>query len=232
MSVSYPRKVRRSLFFPPPSAGDRDVSDNVDNSHRVFVRTGDAGEGIQLLAHCQWSAKLLCLIINACDLSNATAGIEGILELLVYCVSEEHSLCEHPEYNIKLLVSVFRDWLLCMLQISSDTCASMLSHSRAGDLIVELLKVRLSLSFSLSACLPACLPVCLSIDIHISVCVYVYVCMCRIRFLPSGVPGAGEGGACLLFLSTSPMEMAALIFIMYSLLTPNAVSWQPQDCAV
>jgi hypothetical protein len=144
VSASCPKKVKASLFLGPPASTDG--HDSVDPSMRLFVRV-EGSEGLQLVAHCSQATKLLCHTLNACDLSNAAAGLDSVLRLLAYSVSLEHAQCNHPEHNIQVLIAIFRNWALSTLQFRSDLAAGMCT-SAAGTSFLELVQVCLASSVS------------------------------------------------------------------------------------
>eukprot|EP00048_Salpingoeca_helianthica_P022708 m.19860 g.19860 ORF g.19860 m.19860 type:complete len:2367 (+) comp7678_c0_seq1:44-7144(+) len=130
LSLGCPKKVKAGLFHGP--AGATEMLD-VEGAMRIMIQSGDGGESVQLVSHCPTMAELMCLTINACDLSNPHMGIHAIMDLLEYSVSLRFGQCSHPEFNIQVLTPIFRGWALSALQGRPDIAAALCTPRPDGS---------------------------------------------------------------------------------------------------
>ena len=97
---------------------------------------------IQGVAHCEAHAKLLCLLINACDLSDPASSVLRVLDALAYVVSEEVGCMEHLELNIAVVMKNLQDWLLLTIEKNKTAAVVLCAHRPHAASITDFLKVR------------------------------------------------------------------------------------------
>jgi hypothetical protein len=119
-----------------------------------FVVCPPGGEPVQMVAHCDLHAQLLCHVLNVCDLSDPMAAVTSVLELLAFCVSAELGQIDHAECNMGLLFEAFRDWFLLTLEKRVEAVVAVCARQGSGASLCDFIKV------IVCACVCVCVYVC------------------------------------------------------------------------
>jgi hypothetical protein len=135
-----------------------------------FVVIFPGEEPIQFVAHCELHAKLMCLVINASDLSNYMSATLRVLDLLSFLVSDEYDKIDHFECNVQLCVDAFKDWLLLTLERHVDAASAACSHPA--------LSAFPKVSACVCACVCVCVCVCACVRVCVRPCARARVCAC------------------------------------------------------